>query len=182
MIVALEQPPHAVPDLTAHLLSRREVLRRQLESGAHVVDDVDAALVDLVESRVHLRDEPEPAQREERRPPDRQIELHLLDVDAFVLQPEDRVATDRLDLLVDTDTRDVAAIRDSHPTTRSLLHRGDEVPPRRRLRERRERTRTAHRLQHQRDVLRRSRHRAGDLKRVPDVVGRMRRHESRRRP
>jgi hypothetical protein len=68
MIVFVEQLAVLTAEIGAVRLGGRDLLRRHLEARANVVGDVRAQPILLVEPRVHVRDEPQSAQRQERRP------------------------------------------------------------------------------------------------------------------
>src|SRR5205823_9923049 len=54
--------------------------------------------------------EPQPAQREERPPPERQIELDFVDFDAELAEPDGGATAHRLDGRVDPDPGDIGAV------------------------------------------------------------------------
>ena len=171
-----------MPEPTSEILRGSQLFRRHLQARAHVVADVRAKTILLVEPGKHLRDEPEPAQREECGPARREVELQIFDMGAAIFQAERRRAANTLDGGIDADAGDIGTVRGMHASSHAGLHGGDKIASGYRLRNRRQIARPGNGLKHQRHVLRGSSHRAGHLQRVPCPIGRMCRHQSDGRP
>ena len=154
---------------------------RRLQARPDVVRDVGTEAMGLVEPRRHVRDEPQASQGEEGRARGREIEIDLFDAGAGLSQAERAVAADAFDAGIDPDPRRVGAVADLDAAARPVLDRGNKVAAGCRLTERRPVARSRDRLEHQRDIFGRARHRTGHLQRVPRPVGRMGRDEADRR-
>ena len=128
-----------------------------------------------------MRHEPQPAQHEEGRANERQVDPVLLDDGASVGEIEGSVAADPLDVGVDADAGRVGCIGHAQPTGDAGRGRRREVAALDRRAQRRLETGAGHRLQPQGDVARRARHRPADLQRVPRPAARRRRHQAHRR-
>jgi len=92
--------------------SRRPAPACRLEPGANVTRDVGSEPVELLHSRKHLGDKPQPAQGEERLPPERQVEVDLLDLHVELAEPDCGPAAHPLDGGIDPDSGDIGAVGD----------------------------------------------------------------------
>src|SRR5207247_1689732 len=82
------------------------------QPGPNVTRHVGSEPVQLVHPWKHLRDEPQPAQREERPPTERQVELDFVDFDAELAEPDGGATAHPLDGRVDPDPGDIGAVGD----------------------------------------------------------------------
>ena len=176
-----EELAEQVPHPAARRFRGAEVARGRVEPGPNVTCHVGSEPVQLVHPWKHLRDEPQPAQREECPPTERQIELDFVDFDAELAEPDGGATAHRLDGRVDPDPGDIGAVGDPQAWRQASGRRGHEVAAGSGLSEGGERARARHGLQHQRHVLGGARHGAFDLKGVPRPVRRIGRNEPDRR-
>src|SRR5206468_1979289 len=92
-----------------------EVARGRVEPGPNVTRHVGSEPVQLVHPWKHLRDEPQPAQREERPPTERQVELDFVDFDAELAEPDGGATAHPLDGRSPTTPQNDAGIRSDPP-------------------------------------------------------------------
>ena len=182
MVEFPEELSKQVPQAAACRFRRAEVPGGGVEPGANVTRDVRSEPVEVLHPWKHLRDEPQPTQREKGLPPERQVEIDFVDCGTDLTEPDGRPAAQALDGGIDPNPGDVGAVGDAQALRYATGGRCHEVATGGRLREGRQRARPRHRLEHQGHIFGGARHRAFDLKGVPCPIRRIGRNEPDRRP
>ena len=176
-VVRLEEGEKLFPHSAAHVLGRPDLGRGQVESRAEVGRHVGSEGVDPVEFGLEVGHEPVAAKDEKGVPCPGEVEIHLVHPRASGPHRRQRLAAGRLHAAVDSDPRDVAAIR---PAASGEIRGAGFRPVRLGGADGRGRIGSRDRAEPVRDVLRIPCHEAGRLQVVPQVGGRHRRDEPRR--
>src|SRR5256712_7245008 len=129
VVEPLEQLAEQVPQTAARRLGGGELAGRRPEPGLHVVGDVGAEAMQLVESGMHLCHEPQAAQRQERGACEREVELDDLHARPELLQRARRPAAHVLDHGVDADPGDVGTVCDPQARRDAGRDGTNEIPP-----------------------------------------------------